>query len=1154
MSFVHLHNHSEYSLLDGLSKIPEMVERAKKLKQPAIALTDHGVMYGTIPFYIECLEQKIKPIIGCEIYMAPRSRLEKEGKVDTSPRHLVLLAKNDLGYKNLMKIVTKAHLEGFYYKPRADWELLEKYHDGLIASTACLEGMVTSCLRDNKESAAEKEAKRLLELFGDDFYLELMSHPQIRELDPVNKKLINMSRKLGIPLIATNDNHYVLPEDAEAQDALLAIQTKKTVMDKDRLTMIDSPDFYIRSHQEMMEAFREVPDAIKNTLKIADKCDLQIVLNKLVYPEFPLPKGETSESYFHHLVQERMNQRFPKPTPDILQRVKYESEVICQKGYATYFLIVQDFVNWAKRNGIRVGPGRGSAAGSLVSYILRITSINPLVHNIPFERFLNPQRPSPPDIDLDFADERRDEVIAYVTSKYGVDKVAQIITFGRMEARGAIRDIGRVLGFSYTEPDKIAKSIPFGLSIHEALVKASDFKAFYANDRYKKLIDLAIKVEGVSRHASTHAAGVVIADKNLTEYTPLQRESKGDRIITQYDMYSLDLNVSEQAIGLMKMDFLGLRNLTILQKTIDLVKQERNQVVDISEIPLDKPDPYQLITDGNTVGVFQLESGGMRRLAKNLKPSRFSDITAMVALYRPGPMDLIPDFIRNKQHEESIVYPHLDLKPILQESYGILLYQDQVLQIANLMAGYSMAEADILRRAMGKKKAHIMIKEKQKFIQGAQKRGYTKQVADKVWNYVEKFAGYGFNKAHSVSYATIAYQTAYMKAYYPVEFMTALLTADSMSSSGPIKDEKISRAIAESKRLNINVQGPDINLSETWFTIEKDKHSLHKQAVRFGLAAIKNVGEAAIHEILRTRREEGAFSSLTDFCMRVDNQKVNKKVLESLIQSGAMDQFGSRAGLLSGLEKIRQKCSAKQLQSLSGQNSLFDSLLVESSATKSNPPEKDDLPEVDEFSKLDLLTMEKSLLGLYLTEHPFADLLTKLSASIPLKILELNELEHNNHLVTVGGLVTKVKKIVTKKNNSEMAFVTLDDGSASIEVVFFPKIYEESRSFLLTDKVVVIKGRADFKETKMAIIAEKAQEFDPAQTIDNTETVSIKIPPGTAKEQLVELQEVLTSQPGGFQAEIVLPGDNGTPRIIRLPYKIDYNQALKEKIAEILGN
>lgn len=1044
----------------------------------ACAITDHGVMYGVIPFYLECQKQKIKPIIGCEIYMAHNSRFDKQPKIDADQYHLLLLAKNFIGYQNLMKLVTQTHLEGFYYKPRADYELLKKYHQGLVCATACVKGEIPSLFIQGKDKEAEVQAKKLLEIFGDDFYLEIMPHPKIEGQDLANKKLINLSRKLGIPIVATNDVHYVKKNDAEAQDALLAVQTKKTIADKDRLTMIDSPDFYLRSIEEMEQLFPQYPDALKSSLKIAEKCNLEIPIGKWILPNYPLTKGETAEDCLRKIVKKRLSFRFPKPDPEIKKRLAYELDVICSKGFATYFLIVQDFVNWAKKQGIRVGPGRGSAAGSIVSYILRITSIDPLEHKIPFERFLSPDRPTPPDIDLDFADDRRDEVIEYVTKKYGKDKVAQIITFGRMEARGSIRDIGRVLGMPYSEPDKIAKLIPYGHSIEEALVSIFELQEFYKEEKYKRLINLAKKVEGCSRHASTHAAGVVIADKNLTDYVPLQKESKGERIITQYDMYALDLNVSEKAIGLLKMDFLGLRNLSILQKSIEFIKETIGEEIDVSKISIDDPEVYKLITRGETVGVFQLESGGMRRLAKNLKPNVFSDITAMVALYRPGPMELIPEFIKGKENKDKIKYPHFDLKKILEETYGILVYQEQCLQIANLMAGFSMAEADNLRRAIGKKKQSIMIKEKKKFIIGSMEKGYSKEIANKVWSYIERFAGYGFNKAHAASYAMIAYQTAYMKVHHPVEFMTALLTAESISTSGPIKDEKISRGVEEAKRMKIYILPPDINESQTWFNIEKDPHSLEGKAVRFGLAAIKNVGEAAIESILSTRGKR-KFASLTDFCSRVNNQKVNKRVLESLIQAGAMDAFGKRAALLSALEKIRQKAVLEQKRKADGQTSLFE--VADGNPGTSNPGDnnsalRDDLPDIEELDKRDLLTLEKNLLGFYLSEHPFMKSLSMLEKVVSHRLFELDVHEHKDLKVKVGGVIESLRRVFTRKGNNEMAFATIKDKTGSIDLVIFPKLFASVKDILVKERVIITEGRLDYRDDKLSLIVEKIEE------------------------------------------------------------------------------
>ncbi len=982
--FVHLHVHSEYSLLDGLAKIPDLIKKTKELGMEAIALTDHGAMYGAIKFYNKAKEAGIKPIIGVEAYMAKKSRFDKVAGEDDDQYHLILLAKDNQGYRNLMKLVTKANLEGFYYKPRLDMELLKEYHEGLIASSACLGGVIPSLLREGKPEEAREKAKEMVEIFGEDFYLEIMDNT-IPEQKKINKELVKLSREMGIPLIATNDIHYLNKEDAEAQDALLAIQTQKKITDQDRLTMVQWPDFYLKSPEEMAAAFREYPDALQNTVKIAEKCQVEIQTGKMIFPVFPIPEGETSESYFEKRVFEELPKRFPNPSKEIIDRLKYEINVITQKGFITYFLVVSDFVNWAKSQGIRVGPGRGSVAGSLVSFVLRITSINPLEHQLPFERFMNPFRPTPPDIDLDFADDRRDEVIDYVREKYGQDHVAQIITFGTIEARMAVRDIARILDFPYATGDRLAKMIPLGsqgshMTVELALKSSPELKAAYDSEpETKKILDLAAKIVGVSRQASVHAAGLVIADREITDYTPLQYDTAREKIITQYDMYSMDLNVSDSAIGLLKMDFLGLRNLTILEKAKEYVKQMDGLEVDISGIPLDDKKVFEMISRGETTGIFQLESGGMRRLARQIQPNRFSDLGVMIALYRPGPMQFIPDFVAGKANENKIAYLHPDLKPILAETYGIAVYQEQCLQIANTIAGYSLGEADILRRAIGKKKKEIMEKEKVKFIEGAVKQGYKKTLAEACFALIEKFAGYGFNKAHSTSYAMIAYQTAWMKANFPVEFMAALLTAESENA------DKIALAVDECHKMGIIVLSPDINASFASFTLEKEEKSLNQKAIRFGLNAIKNVGGAALEEILKAREIGGPFKSFCDFYLRVNGQKVNKKVLESLIKAGAMDKFGKRASMLAGLDALKNKCDLLLKQRNQGQASLFGE-----SAAKTTIPE-DNFPAIEEFKKEELMSLERELLGFYLTEHPLKGILSALATEVNQKIGEIEE-------------------------------------------------------------------------------------------------------------------------------------------------------------------
>ncbi len=1154
--FTHLHVHTEYSLLDGLCKIDELLLKAIELGMDSIALTDHGVMYGAIKFYLKARDFGIKPIIGMEAYVANRSRFDKQAKLGSDQFHLLLLAKNEKGYKNLIELTTKAHLEGFYYRPRIDMELLKKHAEGLVVSTACLQGKIPQLLMEDNEEEAKKKAKDFLEIFDKNFYLELMSNKE-KVQDKVNKSLVKLSRKLGIPLIATNDVHYVEKDDAEAQDALLAVQTQKMVNDKNRLTMINSPTFYLRSQEEMARLFKEVPDAIENTRKISRVCNLEIPIGNWILPNYPLPAGESAEKHLRDLVKERIADRYPKETKEIKERVEYELEIICKKGFATYFLIVQDFVNWSKQQGIRVGPGRGSVAGSIISYILRVTSIDPLRHNLPFERFMNPQRPTPPDIDMDFADDRRDEVLDYVINKYGKDRVAQIITFNVMKAKESIRDIGRVLGMPYAEPDKVAKLIPFNMKIEEAIKTSPELASLYRQEKYKKLLDLAKKVEGVSRHASTHAAGVVISDKELTEYVPLQKETKGENIITQYDMYDLDLNaaVNEgEALGLLKMDFLGLRNLTILEKTLEYLKQTRGEVVDLSEIDIEDSEALKMIASGETTGIFQLESSGMRRLARKLKPNKFSDIAAMVALYRPGPMQWIDEFIESKKDPQKIRYPHPDLKPILAETYGIAVYQEQCMQIANAMAGYTMGEADRLRLAIGKKKKAVMTREKNKFIQGAIKNGYKKETAENIFALIEKFAGYGFNKAHSTSYAMIAYQTAYLKTHYPVEFMAALLTAESGRSSGPDKDEKVAQAVEETRRMGIKVLRPDINKSKVGFTIEDDPQSPGGKAIRFGLSAIKNVGEAAVEVILPSREVGGPFNSLVDFCQRVDTQKVNRKVLESLIKAGAMDSFGKRAAMLSGLDKVRVQGAKIQKEKINGQTNLFDGQEIEGKVSL-NPT--DQLPEMEEFTRQELLSLERELLGFYLTEHPLAPILAQLRQQRTHQLQQINQGIGAGQRVKIGGIITDLRVVLTKATSREMAFVKIEDESGKLEVVVFPKIYDQTKGIWTKDRIVSIRGRTDLREGNQSLIVESAslleeesKEKDEKKPFD----FEIEIPNRISSRKLVELNKVFKQNQGKSKIALYFIDNLGRSRRMILPYGVDYTKKVKEKVKEIISH
>jgi len=1063
--FVHLHNHSEFSLLDGLQKTKDMVKHAKSLGMKALAITDHGNMYGAIKFYEACKAADIKPIIGCEIYVAKRGLSDKEAGVDKNYNHLILLAENDTGYKNLMKIVSTSYLEGFYYKPRTDLELLEKYHEGLICLSACINGYVTDPLIRGEDEISEQRAVRLNEIFGqDNFFLEIQHHLKVPNQELANEKLIAMSKKLGIPVVATNDNHYTRKDDAQAHEVLLCIQTQYTLLDTNRkLSMIDSPDFYIKTQEEMEELFKDTPDAITNTVKISDRCNVTIELGTWHMPVFDVPDNKTPADYLQELTYIGMRKRYSEITKEIQDRVDYELSVIRDKGYDAYFLIVQDFVNWAIGQGIAVGPGRGSAAGSVVSYCLHITDVDPFFFALPFERFLNPLRPSAPDIDLDFADTRREEVVAYVTQKYGRDKVAQIITFGTMEAKGAVRDAGRALGMAYSGPDRISKMIPPGwqghsMTLDNAMAQSPDLKRAYDTEpETKRLIDIAKKLEGVARHASIHAAGVVISDKDLTEYTPLQRETNGDKVVTQYDMYT----VGEDGVGLLKMDFLGLRNLTIIEETLKFIKQNQDIVVDLTKAPLNDRSTYELLGQGETTGIFQLESSGMRRYIKELKPTTIFDLQAMVALYRPGPMQNIPEFISRKRDPSLITYPHPKLESILKTSYGVLTFQDDVLLTAILLAGYTWLDADKFRKAMGKKIPADMKKQEELFLQGCQKNGITEKKAKEIYELIAPFAGYGFNKAHAACYAMIAFRTGYLKAHYPVEFMTAVLTAESRGTTGPQKNEKIAQAVAECRRLDVPILQPDINNSSSEFSIEDNTN------VRFGLSAVKNVGSAAIDSILAARID-GSFTNFQDFCNRVDLGKVNKKTLESLIKAGAFDEFGNRASLLISMPEIMSKISKTKKQESEGQGSLFGS---DDDSNNSNT--SSELYEVDDFTHEEKLAFEKEYLGFYLTSHPHMETLSSIKHLISHEV-EVLENEKMGTFVTLGGIIEVCRKIVTKKTNAEMAFFSLgDEKGILVECVIFPKMFEQYKSLLLADTVVIIEGKIDIKEDQPVIIVNK---------------------------------------------------------------------------------
>lgn len=1148
-SFVHLHVHTEFSLLDGLSKLPDLIAKVKDLGQTAVAITDHGNMHGNLAFYNECNKQGIKPIIGLEAYVAKNSRFDKQLHMGADQSHLTLLAENYQGYKNLMQLVTLANFEGFSYKPRIDQESLFKYSEGVILLTGCMSSMTSRLFLEDKDEAALEILRKYQEVFGDRMYIEIQHHPHIPEEDALRTKLIQAARQLNLPLVATNDVHYVNKEDAEAQDALLAVQTRKLLSDTHRMRMVDKPDFYLKSTEEMVDLFADVPEAIENTAKIAERCGFEIPHGKLVFPSFKIPEGETYDSYLHTLAFEGAKKKFGEITDQVKERLEYEIGIINQKGYPAYFLITQDFVNWAKNNGIAVGPGRGSAAGSLVSYCLNITTLNPLEHGLPFERFLNPQRPTPPDIDIDFADVKRDDVIAYVGQKYGEDHVAAVITFGKMEARVAVRDIGRVLGMPYEEPDKIAKLIPnvpgHKTSIKSALESIPELARYYQEPKYKRLLDLASKVEGTIRQSGVHACAIIIADKALPNYTPIQKDSRSGKTVTQLDMYSLDCNVNDDALGLLKFDFLGLRNLSIIQEAIQLIKKYKGTEIKIDQIPIDDKKTYDLLSSGDTTGVFQLESPGMRRVAKTLKPNVFSDITAMVALYRPGPMDLIPKFIEGKHNPDKIDYPDPSLEPFLKETYGIMVYQEQILEIVHFMAKYSLGEADMLRRAIGKKKKKLLDENKSRFLKQSADNGYKKETAEKIWGFIEAFANYGFNKSHAACYAMIAYETAWLKANYPIEYMAALMSVESNSHSMN-RDEKIAFTVENCRIMGIKILPPDINKSGWDFSIEQDKESLQGLAIRFGLTAIKHVGTAAIENILAVRKEVGKFTSFTHFLQAVDSRKVNKKTLECLIKVGCMDQFSTRASMLENFDQIRQ--TAGQFQSeTDGQDNLFMGMSPKATEIK------DSFPQLAEYPEQELLSFEKELLGLYLTSHPMADALRVVDKRANMKIGELDELIHVDQVFLFGGIVTRCREVTTKKG-SKMAFATLEDSTGKAEVVIFPKAYESVAGQLQEDSVILARAKVEHSDEEFKLIAERISipETEELAFTASQDYKEIFVPRKTTPETLKKLGNLLKANHGKEKMVIVIP-NGGKPERITLPYTVNWNETLQQQVEKLLN-
>ena len=1101
--FVHLHVHSEYSLLDGMCRIKDLPKRAKELGMKAIAITDHGVMYGAVNFYKECVKEGIKPIIGCEVYVAPRSRFDKESGIDDNYSHLILLAKNKIGYQNLIKLVSISFIEGYYYKPRIDLEILEKYSEGLICLSACLAGSVNKAILNDDIEKAQEIALWHKKIFGEDYYLEIQNNG-LPEQVMVNQKLITLSRELNIPLVATNDAHYLKKEDSYNHEILLCIQTAKKIYDEDRMRF-GTDEFYIKSPEEMADYFSAVPEAIENTVKIADKCNFEFEFGVTKLPNYDVPKEfKTHEEYFRKLTWDGIEVRYGKNYDSkIKERTEYELGIISKMGYVDYYLIVWDYIHYAKSVGIPVGPGRGSGAGSIVAYAIGITDIDPLKYNLLFERFLNPERISMPDFDVDFSDERRQEVIDYVCRKYGKDHVSQIITFGTLSAKSVIRDVGRVLDVPYSDVDKIAKMIPFEIhmTIDKALEENRELKEQYENDETtKQIIDIAKGLEGMPRNASTHACGVVITKDPVDTYVPLC--TNDGNIVAQYTMVLLE------ELGLLKMDFLGLRTLSVIANCLELVKQNRGIDVKFDD-KMDDPKVYKLWQEGKTFGIFQFESAGITAFMKELKPDCLEDIVAGVSLYRPGPMDQIPRYIKGKMNPGHNEYTHPALEPILNVTYGCMVYQEQVMQIVRDLAGYSLGRADLVRRAMGKKKLDVMEKERQVFINGqvdengnvivpgCVRNGIDAESANKIFDEMAEFAKYAFNKSHAAAYAVISYRTAYLKAYYKEELMAATLN----SFLGNL--DKIPVYIQDCKEMGIDILNPSINQSKTKFTVIGNK-------IRFGLGSIKNVGVAVIDSIVKEREENGLFESFTSFCERIKNESVNKKCIESLIKAGAFDEFGkNRATLLASFEGIIDTINNEDRNKIANQVSMFDLMQEEEENIenkKYNFIEKEEMPEKE------LLALEKEMLGVYISGHPLDKLRKQIEKQTNISTLDMIKINEDieefgeskeykdGQNVKFVGIISKVTKKFTKKNTT-MAFVFLEDFYGSVEVIVFDSVYTRNSNFLINDNIVYVEGRLSIREDEpVKIVASNIREFSEKEDankanekVNTIKTVNIDI-------------------------------------------------------------
>ncbi|MCX8103501.1 MAG: DNA polymerase III subunit alpha [Candidatus Bipolaricaulota bacterium] len=1126
--FVHLHVHSEYSLLDAMCRIEELVKQCVEHKMPALALTDHGNLCGAIEFYKHAQEHGIKPIIGCELYVAPKSRHTKSKDDGTKYYHLTVLARNETGYRNLVKLTSLGYIEGFYYKPRVDKELLRRYSQGLIILSGCRSSEICRLVGQNKFESALQVAHEFQALVGpENFYIELQNHGQPED-EARNEYLVEIAHRLDAPVVATNDVHYIAREDRQAHDVLLNIQGEKTLADEDRRSY-EGEEYYFKSYDELARLFERWPEALENTVRIAKQCDLRLDFSTAHLPTFALPHGySNANEYLRALAYAGARARFGELSSEITDRLEYELGVIAKMGYSGYFLIVQDFVQFAKSRDIPVGPGRGSAAGSLVCYCLGITDVDPLKYGLIFERFLNPSRVSLPDIDIDFCMRRRDEVIRYVEEKYGQDRVAQIATFDKMKARSVVRDVARVLGFSYPDADKIAKLIPFGATLDEALEGVSELRRRYETDaQVHKLLDVARKLEGLARNVATHAAGVVITPAEVTDFAPLLRISDGS-VRTQYNMKDLE------TIGLLKIDFLGLRNLTAIDDTIKSVKKLTGEEVLLQKIPLDDPDVYAMLQQGRTTGVFQLEGAGVTALLTKLKPTEFRDLIAILALYRPGPLEsgMANDYIERKHGRQPVTYPHPDLETVLKETYGLPIYQDQLLLMARTLAGFSLAEADILRVAVGKKKRDVMEKMRARFVEGCVQNGIARAKAEELFADIEKFARYGFVKAHSTAYALISYWTAYLKVKYPACYLAALLTSVAGNT------EKIAEYIQECRELGITVLPPDVNESDADFT------PLSKNQIRFGLGAIKNVGSATVQAILEARKRRGAFRSFADFCRRVPSDVLNREVLESLIKCGAFDRCGTRKGLLAQVEAGLALAAQAQQERKSGQRSFFAQEEAEFSLGRPTDGH-------DEFAKPELLRFEKELLGLYVSGHPLEHVKERLGLLCTCDLQRVHEQPDGKEL-QLGGRIDSLR-VITTNTGKRMAFVRLEDLSGQVEVTVFPEPYEHAKQLLKEDQIIWVRGRAERRSERSNGVQIVAEELLSLEEAERTVQLYLAVEPEHVTESFVrKLKDILSASPGASPVYVRLLGDE--PITVRLGAGVGLTSTLLKELEAFLGD